>query len=139
MDNIKLIQKSKNFVELHKDNESIGSAYLEDREGIVYNNLPDELKCKKLISIYAFHINSDLRRKGYGTLLMEEIINLCKEKRIKRIALGVEENNVGAIDLYEKAGFQLCKDGHLKYMYLNLKKWQPEKYILKHTCQPICQ
>lgn len=50
-------------------------------------------------------IKEGYRRKGYGTQLMNEFIKLMKNKKVKKIRLGVRTNNEKAINLYKKLGF----------------------------------
>ena len=55
--------------------------------------------------------------KGYGALMMQEIIDLGKTKGLLRIELSTAVANQKAISLYEKCGFQ--KEGVLqKYTHL---------------------
>ena len=51
-------------------------------------------------------VKKDLRKTGIGTLLLQELINMCKNLQIKEITLEVNEHNVSAIKLYEKFGFK---------------------------------
>ncbi len=56
--------------------------------------------------------------KNYGLKLMQEIIAYAKEQNILRIELSVSVENIRAINLYKKAGFEvegvLRKYTHLK-------------------------
>lgn len=55
--------------------------------------------------------------KGYGALMMQEIIELGKSKGLLRIELSTDVANHKAISLYEKCGFK--KEGVLqKYTHL---------------------
>jgi L-phenylalanine/L-methionine N-acetyltransferase len=55
--------------------------------------------------------------KGYGALMMQEIIDLGKSKGLLRIELSTAVGNQKAIRLYEKCGFK--KEGVLqKYTHL---------------------
>lgn len=47
----------------------------------------------------------NLRNTGIGSLLLENLINLSIELNLKSITLEVNENNLPAIKLYEKFGF----------------------------------
>ena len=51
-------------------------------------------------------VKKDLRKKGIGTALLNEIIKQCKEKNINEITLEVNEKNIAAINLYKKNGFE---------------------------------
>lgn len=45
------------------------------------------------------------RKKGYGKALLDTAFNEIKNDRITKIFLEVRENNIPAINLYEKFGF----------------------------------
>lgn len=62
-------------------------------------------------------IHPDFGRKGYASLLFEEIIAFGAAKGLKRLELSVATINQKAINLYEKHGF--VYEGTLKkYCYL---------------------
>lgn len=44
---------------------------------------------------------------GIGTVVMEELIEFAKKKKIKNINLGVRKENYNAIKLYKKFGFEI--------------------------------
>lgn len=50
-------------------------------------------------------VSNSFRGKGIGNLLMENIINLCKENHTKDMNLEVRASNITAQNLYEKFGF----------------------------------
>ncbi len=52
-------------------------------------------------------IHPDFAGKGYGSIMLKEIIDLGKEKGIKRLELSTATFNQKAIQLYEKHGFVL--------------------------------
>ena len=62
-------------------------------------------------------VRKDYRRQGIATLLLNHILNVCKEKNIKTIHLEVNEENFSAISLYQKFGFEIC--GRRKQYYDN--------------------
>jgi len=57
------------------------------------------------------------RRKGIGQMLLQEIEKIFKTKGVKTSHLEVREDNVAAISLYTKLGYQ--KIGKLKNYYGN--------------------
>ena len=57
------------------------------------------------------------RRKGYGSIILNELIKKAIENKCYEINLEVNENNEGAILLYEKNGF--LKVGLRKKYYNN--------------------
>jgi len=48
------------------------------------------------------------RGKGLGTALMERALHLLKTEGAKQMELGVDGNNLAALKLYRKFGFQVC-------------------------------
>ncbi|KGM96801.1 30S ribosomal protein S18 [Clostridium novyi A str. 4552] len=60
-------------------------------------------------------IYKDFRGNGYSNILMNKIIDICREKKVPNITLEVRENNISAIRLYEKYGF--TKEGLRKNYY----------------------
>ena len=62
-------------------------------------------------------ISPDYAGKGYGSSMMQAIIDYGKELGLKRIELSTEVTNEKAMHLYEKVGFH--KEGIMKnYTYL---------------------
>ncbi|WP_341323594.1 GNAT family N-acetyltransferase [Solibacillus sp. FSL H8-0523] len=55
----------------------------------------------------AIGVHSNSRGIGVGTILFEYIINWAKQEQIHRLELTVIENNVQAIHLYKKMGFEI--------------------------------
>lgn len=51
-------------------------------------------------------VRKDFRNQGIGTLLLENIITLCKELKLAYLTLEVNEENYSAIHLYKKFGFE---------------------------------
>lgn len=59
----------------------------------------------------------DKRNLGIGSLLLQNLINISKQKKLKSITLEVNEHNINAIKLYEKFNFD--KIGVRKKYYNN--------------------
>lgn len=55
-----------------------------------------------------------LMSKGYGKLILQSTVNLCLDRQLKNIYLGVVHWNVKAKNLYLKTGFKEIKS--IKYM-----------------------
>ena len=51
-------------------------------------------------------VRKDKRRLGIGSLLLSELINISKSKKMKTLTLEVNEHNIPAIDLYKKFNFE---------------------------------
>ena len=52
-------------------------------------------------------VSNNYRRQGIGSKLLEYLIDYCKKKNISNITLEVNENNIPAINLYKKYGFEI--------------------------------
>ncbi len=63
-------------------------------------------------------VKKDKRNLKIGSKLLEEILNIAKELKAKTITLEVNENNLPAIKLYQKYGFQ---EKGLRKKYYNNK------------------
>lgn len=65
---------------------------------------------KDRINIINFLINPKFQKQGYGTALLNEIIERIKElEEIIQIILNVKVDNEAAIHLYEKFDFKIVK------------------------------
>lgn len=51
-------------------------------------------------------VKKSFRKKGIGYLLLNNLISICIELKVNSIFLEVDENNLPAISLYEKLGFE---------------------------------
>ncbi|MDZ7663498.1 ribosomal protein S18-alanine N-acetyltransferase [Thiohalophilus sp.] len=51
-------------------------------------------------------VNPDAHRRGYGQLMLDDLLQLARERHAGSIYLEVRPSNQGAIRLYEKTGFQ---------------------------------
>jgi ribosomal-protein-alanine acetyltransferase len=67
--------------------------------------------------ILTVDITSAYRRKGIAQKILHEIEAIFKERGIKEIKLEVREDNVAALNLYQKLGYK--KVGKLKHYYGN--------------------
>ena len=51
-------------------------------------------------------VKKNHRKEGIGSLLLQELIKLCIKLDMKELTLQVNENNLPAINLYKKYGFE---------------------------------
>ena len=65
-------------------------------------------------------VHPDYRRKGYGDLLLREVMATCEKMGFENAFLDVRVNNKAAISLYEKHGF--IKYGVRKKYYPDTKE-----------------
>ncbi len=84
---------------LRNDNEIVGYCRL--------NFAPFQTKFQdeKSIQIERFYVLPHHKNKGWGSILMKNIINWLKPQSIDYIWLGVWRKNQSAIDFYKKMGF----------------------------------
>ena len=74
-------------------------------------------RCSHIGYIGGLAIHPDFGGKGFGKQMMQEIIDLAKEKGILRLELSVGSENFQAQKMYEKLGF--VQEGILrKYTHL---------------------
>jgi L-phenylalanine/L-methionine N-acetyltransferase len=75
-------------------------------------------RCTHIAYLGGLAIHPDFAGKGLGLKMMREIIELAQQKGIKRLELSTGTENLRAIELYKKAGFEpegvLRKYTHLK-------------------------
>ena len=100
-----------------------------DNDSVIFRALIDE--DDKVIGYYSFaqiidegHINNIAVRKidqskGYGSILMEDMIKMADKKNIVALTLEVEVENIKAINLYTKYNFK--NEGIRKKYYKNTK------------------
>lgn len=81
---------------------------LEDEQvfgcGVIRHKWSREIQ-RKSWWFYAIWINPIHRGKGYGKMLMQELLTEAKRREIKQISLTVDEDNIIARNLYTKIGF----------------------------------
>lgn len=100
-----------------------------DNDSVIFRALIDG--DDKVIGYYSFaqiidegHINNIAVRKidqskGYGSILMEDMIKMADKKNIIALTLEVEVENIKAINLYTKYNFK--NEGIRKKYYKNTK------------------
>lgn len=62
-------------------------------------------------------VRADMRGRGYGRLLMQELLELAKSRGVKRITLEVKDSNERAVGLYRSLGFTV--EGIRRRYYAN--------------------
>ena len=80
-------------IEIVQENETLGK--------IKWNPIGDAKTSIDICVIQAY------RRKGYGTALMASALHRLKKEGVKTIELGVDGNNLPALKLYRKFGFEV--------------------------------
>ena len=70
-----------------------------------------------LFILLILFVKKDLRKNNIGSILLEKLIEIAKEKNKEELTLEVNINNIPAIKLYEKYNF--IKVGIRKKYYNN--------------------
>ena len=72
---------------------------------------------------FGITVHDDYQNKGLGKILTQYMLDIARERGLKKVTLGVVVHNERAIHLYEKLGF--VKEGLLKMDFWNpiLGKW----------------
>lgn len=55
--------------------------------------------------IINFYVDDEYQNQGFGSMMLEFVIELCKMSNLNVLSLEVRESNEKAIKLYEKYGF----------------------------------
>jgi len=73
--------------------------------------------CSKNIraTIMKMAVHPEHRRKGIATALLNQVLEILKEKKIIDVCLNVEIIRKPAIALYEKFGFRIMQTIHMDY------------------------
>ncbi len=69
------------------------------------------------VSVANIAVSPKYRRQGVGGLLLNKLVSVSEEENAGFVTLEVRKSNLGAISLYEKAGF--CVVGERKRFYEN--------------------
>ena len=66
-------------------------------------------------TIMKMAVHPEHRRKGIATVLLNQVLEILKEKKIIDVCLNVEIMRKPAIALYEKFGFKIMQTIHMDY------------------------
>ncbi len=55
--------------------------------------------------MFAFRVREDFQNKGYGTYLLKSVLVILKEDGYCEFTVGVEDDNLRAIHMYQALGF----------------------------------
>lgn len=98
-----LLNENSHYIALEKGNEIIGF-------GGIWQNI-DEAHITNIV------IRKDLRKQGYATIILQNLLQITNTRQLATITLEVNENNIAAINLYKKFNFQIV--GERKKYYNN--------------------
>lgn len=89
------------------------------------------------IEILNICVDIEHRKKGIGQLLIKHIINLAFQNSFSTIFLEVNVNNIHAIELYKKVGFQIIST-RKGYYFNKLTNNKEDAYIMNFKEEYIC-
>lgn len=113
--------------------ESIYAAMIVNHE---YNEGYEKIKWliettkEETLIIHALGVISTMKNKGLAKELVEYVINLAKENRIKNIRLDVLEGNIPAEKLYTKKGFTYITTTPMYYEDTGWVNYMLYEYLL---------
>jgi len=64
-------------------------------------------------------VDEGYRNKRIGQLLLDKFIEVSIERKMKKAKLEVRKNNLIAINLYKKKGFEFLKESSNGFIYMN--------------------
>ncbi len=101
------IENNTLFVVRH-DGKIAGSIILDHHPDEAYNNVKWKIEAdySRIFVIRTFVVHPSFLKMGIGRTLMNYSFELAQQSGIKSIRLDVYENNLPAISLYEKCGFE---------------------------------
>ncbi len=82
-----------------------GYCFVYEKEGNIVGYLVLRI-IKDEAHLMNFAVHPEWRRKKIGTQLLQFGINFCRNKGVKSVWLEVRANNLPALSLYQKMGFQ---------------------------------
>ena len=103
----KLLENESKYVFINEKGDSVG----------MFKLFPWTYRASHIAYLGGLAIHPAFAGKGFGLKMMQEIIELANQQGYKRIELSVATDNLKAIELYKKAGFEA--EGIMrKYTYL---------------------
>ncbi len=116
---------NKEMYVIENENEIIGSFVISDCYDTEYDNIEWKSNNKKYFYLNRLAILPTEQGKGYAKKAMEFIENYAINNNYEAIRLTVYENNIYAIKLYEKFGFEKIEKGYWQYedkIYIGYEK-----------------
>ena len=124
----------KNFISLYKKIKSNKLPFIlakknKDIVGIAFVNKFREKSGYRFTFEHSIYVNHKYSNLGYGTLILKELVKLCKKnKNIRNLiaVIGGSDNNA-SIQIHKKNGFKLI--GTLKKIGFKKNKWIDSVYM----------
>lgn len=83
--------------------------------------------------LYALVVRAEFRKKGIGSLLLRDFLDVLQEKNKTSLFLEVSEDNLGALSFYKKLGFEKIgtRPNYYEHKSLEEKSLCRSAYILE--------
>ena len=115
------------------DNDRIaGTFILRHKPETAYDSVDwkNNLSYEEILVIYTLAVHPDYLGNHIGDLIMNYIVNEASERKMKAVRLDVYDNNIPAIRLYEKHGFEYVDTVDLGYSQYGLDWFRLYQLIL---------
>lgn len=87
-----------------------------------FESLKELYKGEFVAEVGRCYINQDLRRKGVGSALFEEVFNFCREIGYEKIYLHTHKHLPGGFDFWVKKGFVITVEEDDKAKTIHMEK-----------------
>lgn len=102
----------------------------------MFKLVPNVYRAGHIVYLGGLAVHPSFAGKGYGSAMMNEIIQYATQQRFLRIELSVSVTNLKAQHLYEKAGFE--REGILrKYTYLQSENKMVDEVMMAWLSEKI--
>lgn len=87
---------------------------------------------------HSLYIHKDFRGKGYGKIILSEIIVQAKKQNFHNLIAGIDSTNLVSIALHKSLGFEFC--GAIKQAGYKFSRWLDLEFyqlILETPLKPV--
>ncbi|WP_276370692.1 GNAT family N-acetyltransferase [Chryseolinea sp. H1M3-3] len=85
---------------------------------------------------HSLYVHKDHRGKGYGRIVLNEIIKDAKNKEYHTLIAGIDSLNNPSKQLHESSGFEFC--GRIKHAGYKFSKWLDLEFYQLLLSTPVC-
>ena len=83
------------------------------------------------LEIINLYVDEEYQGMGFGSIIMDFVINICEQSNIQNLSLEVRSSNIKAINLYKKFGL---KESHIrKNYYINENNETEDAIVMVRT------
>lgn len=92
------------YMKIIKMNYSLG-VYIEDK--LLAIAIVEPQTWNNTLLIWHFQVHNNYKRRGYGKLLIDKVIDLATQNKCRAVTLETQNTNVPAIHFYKSCGFTI--------------------------------